>query len=107
MQLDTGAAVSLLPMDMAESVGLDDSDWLQHDFYGVSQRAECKVPAKIAHLIVRLQDERGHESPEFYIIVAFTTVKPLVPLLGMKDCLERFSMHFDFKAGQVVLEWNG
>ncbi len=101
--LDTGASISLLPEDLLGTLGID--EWFEHEFYGVVNRAECKVPGKIAHLDIQLEDRDGHKSPAFPAMAAFTNIRPLTPLLGMKDCIERFSVLQDFQAGEARLNF--
>ncbi len=105
MLLDTGASVSLLPLELLERLEINPVTCFEHSFTGVMQKTECKVPAKICRLSMRLEDEQGSISPEWEGLAAFTAVKPLIPLLGMKDCLEHFNMAWDMEAGQVVLKW--
>ncbi|HMF34947.1 MAG TPA: hypothetical protein VKK79_26230 [Candidatus Lokiarchaeia archaeon] len=103
--LDTGASISLLPDVLMETLGI--SEYFEFDFYGVVERKECKVPAKIARVVARLEDDDGNQSPEFPLAAAFASVHTPYPLLGMKNCLELFTIHLDFKAGQVTLDWGG
>jgi hypothetical protein len=103
--LDTGASISLLPDSMMEPLGV--SEYFDFNFYGVVEREECKVPAKIARVVARLEDDDGNQSPEFPLAAAFSSVHTPYPLLGMKDCLELFAISLDFKAGQVTLVWSG
>ena len=103
--LDTGASVSLVPDTLIDELGVREGSFFEHEFYGVVEREECKVTAMIAQVIAKLEDRDGNQSPEFSILVAFTSVRPAYPLLGMKDCLERFLITMDFQAGHVILEW--
>ena len=54
--LDTGASISLLPIELSFALDIGENDWFEHNFYGVAQREECKIPAKIASIIIKLED---------------------------------------------------
>ncbi len=55
MLVDTGASVSLLPIELMESLEIKPSICLEHRFTGVMQRDEYKVPAKIYRLMILLK----------------------------------------------------
>jgi hypothetical protein len=90
--VDTGADITILPLDVAHylEVELDDTEGLDVGSAGGGQF--IALPSrKPLHFSI---EQKGHRPVEWDAIVYFAPREPVV-LLGHRQCLERLRLTFD------------
>ena len=100
--IDTGAHTSVIPRYIWEGIYAEEK--ANHFVQGIVPKEECSLPVKVSIISgVLFDDELNHTNEvEFY---AFCAIDDRVPLiLGFKDLLETFAIHFDIKSGVAYLE---
>ena len=100
--IDTGAHTSGIPRYIWEGIYAEEK--ANHFVQGIVPKEECSLPVKVSIISgVLFDDELNHTNEvEFY---AFCAIDDRVPLiLGFKDLLETFAIHFDIKSGVAYLE---
>ncbi|NQE05705.1 hypothetical protein C5S32_07535 [ANME-1 cluster archaeon GoMg1] len=100
--IDTGAHTSVIPRYIWEGIYAEEK--ANHFVQGIVPKEECSLPVKVSIISgVLFDDELDHTNEvEFY---AFCAIDDRVPLiLGFKDLLETFAIHFDIKSGVAYLE---
>lgn len=101
--IDTGAHTSILPLSVW---GTLDAQILGDYFVrGLVPKKECIMKVRIGSITGVIMDELGNITPEtkFRSYLAPTDEVPIV--LGFKDLLEKFTVHFDFSRRTAYIEY--
>lgn len=100
--MDTGAHTSVIPRYIWEGIYVEEK--VDHSVQGIVPKKECSLPVKVSIIRgVLFDDVLNHTNEvEFY---AYCTLDDRVPLiLGFKDLLETFAIHFDIRSDVAYLE---
>ena len=95
--IDTGAHISLIPFQTWEGLNVDVI--AEHCTAGVVPGET--MPVKVGYVKATLLDEFGNESKEIRFLALTNNVNLL---LGVRDILERFTLHVDFVNDEVYLQ---
>ncbi len=99
--LDTGAFISLIPFSIWKDVGAD--RLADYHVKGIISKEECSIPVIIGRINLRLIDEKTRSREiTAHSYLALTDDVPLI--IGFKDLLERFTVHFDYQSKEAWLE---
>ena len=98
--IDTGAHISLIPFQTWE--GLDVDMIAEHHAGGVVPGET--MPVKVGYVKAMLLDEFGNESQEIRFLAYLALTNNVNLLLGVRDMLERFTLHIDFANDEAYLQ---
>ena len=98
--VDTGAHISLIPFQTWE--GLDVDMIAEHHIGGVLPGET--MPVKVGYVKAMLLDEFGNESQEIRFLAYLALTNNVNLLLGVRDMLERFTLHIDFANDEAYLQ---
>lgn len=99
--IDTGAAVSLLPLQIWKDIEYDVIGTVRVG--GIVGRDECRIPAQLARVTCALSDGSNVGGP--LTIHAYLAESNEVPLLlGVSDLIERGHLSAELKKGRAFLE---
>ena len=98
--IDTGAHISLIPFQMWEGLGVDVI--AEHRAAGVVPGET--MPVKVGYVKATLLDEFGNESKEIRFLAYLALTNNVNLLLGVRDILERFTLHIDFVNDEAYLQ---
>ncbi|PXF61449.1 MAG: hypothetical protein C4B59_04225 [Candidatus Methanogaster sp.] len=98
--IDTGAHISLIPFQTWEGLGADVI--ADHHTGGVVPGET--MPVKVGYVKAMLLDEFGNESQEIRFLAYLALTNSVNLLLGVKDMLERFTLHIDFANDDAYLQ---
>jgi hypothetical protein len=100
--IDTGAHTSVIPKYIWEGIYVEER--VEHSIQGIVAKEECNLPVKVGIIRGVLFDEilNHTKEVEFYAFCALEDKVPLI--LGFKDLLERFAIHFNIVSGIALLE---
>jgi len=98
--IDTGAHISLIPFQTWE--GLDVDMIAEHHTGGVVPGET--MPVKVGYVKAMLLDEFGNESQEIRFLAYLALTNNVNLLLGVRDMLERFTLHLDFANDEAYLQ---
>lgn len=92
--IDSGADVTMLPISLANRLGIKYKSNVKDKLYGIGQQALLASPGKIKLMI---------DNREIEIRSYFVHSQDSILLLGRLDIFEQFSVNFDKSLRSVVL----
>lgn len=100
--IDTGAHTSVIPRYIWEGIYADEK--VDHSVQGIVPKKECSLPVKVSNIRGALFDDELNHTNEV-VFHAFCAIDDRVPLiLGFKNLIENFTIHFNIKSGVAYLE---
>ncbi|MGB2727010.1 MAG: hypothetical protein WBD09_00835 [Halobacteriota archaeon] len=100
--IDTGAHTSVIPRYIWEGVYVEEK--VDHSVQGIVPKKECSLPVKVSTIRGMLFDDELNHTNEVEFS-AYCALEDRVPLiLGFKDLLENFTIHFNIRSSVAYLE---
>ena len=98
--IDTGAHISILPLYLWKKLNV--KIIAEHKTSGIVP--DMSIPVKVGYITANIIDENGNFSKEikFLSYLAITNKIPII--LGMRDLLEKFTIHISFSKNEAYLE---
>ncbi len=99
--VDTGAAATLLPLELADVLGIDLDPKNQIQFTGAGGKELCGIPSatKVEYLL-----EKGGFRPLIWKGTAFFVKNLPTPLLGQYQCLSALKVTLDGPKRLITIE---
>ena len=100
--IDTGAHTSVIPEYIWRGIYVEEE--ADHLVQGIVPKKECSLPVRVSIIRGVLFDDELNctKEVEFYAFCALDDRVPLI--LGFKDLLETFTIHFNIKSSVAYLE---
>lgn len=100
--IDTGAHTSVIPEYIWKGIYVEEK--VDHSVQGIVPKKECSLPVKVSFINGVLFDDELNYTKEvkFYAFCALDDRVPLI--LGFKDLIENFTIHFDIRSSVAYLE---
>ena len=91
--IDTGAHSSILPLNLWKRIEVNLLG--EHYVRGLVPKEECFMNVKVGAVKVRLVDDEGDQTDNFSVRTFLAPVDAVPVIIGFKDLLEWFIVHFD------------
>jgi len=99
---DTGAPTSLIPFSMWQNLTLERI--ATHEIPGINPEPECKVPVVLAKAMSILLDKGGNQTKEMNIHTYLALINKVPLIIGFKDLLDHFAVHFNYPRNEAWVE---
>ncbi|KXA99821.1 hypothetical protein AKJ42_02460, partial [candidate division MSBL1 archaeon SCGC-AAA261C02] len=97
--LDSGAMMSVLSKKLAEHLNLE--TFGKCEISGAVLKKECRIPAKLSKIKMKLVDERGKLSPELNLTAAVPEIDEVPSVISLNDLMGRFEISMNSREKKI------